>query len=189
MHHGLDAVQTGDAAADLLAAAFFGLLAPVRVGKQRTGEADDILVTLFEEFLRLFRGTDHTGLTDGDGDSFLDRFRVVFSPAELIGGGFAPGVHGLISAAGEVEELDTQLFEFLRDAHTFVEGVADIVTEETIVLVNGETGRNRIVRSAELVDLFDDLLDDAGPVLERTAVFVGAAIGVGREELLQEIAV
>ena len=39
------------------------------------------------------------------------------------------------------------------------------------------------------MDLFDDLLDDAGPVLERTAVFVGAAIGVGREELLQEIAV
>ena len=188
-HHGLEAVQAGQAAVDFLRTAFFRFLDPVRIGKQRAAQSDGILIAFFQKLFRLFRSTDDAGMTDRNVDSLFDGFTVVFTPAKVEGRRFTPGVHAVVGTGRQFEMLDAVAFQFLGDLHTVFEGVANIVAEQTIVLICGKTCGNGIVRSAELVDLVDDVLDDAKAIVKGSAVFIGTMVGIRGNELLQEIAV
>ena len=173
-------MQAADAAADLLRVAALDLFDPVRIADKRARRADEILVSLFQLTLRLFRRADEVDRDDGDGDDTLDLLCKIRTPSGLVGCGLEPAVVDVVAGAGDVDRVDAQLFETLCDPLAGFKIVAlSLLADCGVHLVDRQTHDQRIVSPAAFSDALDDLAQEAQTPLEITAVLVGAEVGVG----------
>ncbi len=162
----------------------------MRVGEHRAAEGDEVLVAALEERFCLIRSPDDTDAGDRDRDGFLDRFGQVRPPAGLETHGLDKRVEGLIGAAGDVDEVRAGLFDLLRHLDAFRQlDAAVLIAEQIVELVDRQTDRDREVLAALFFDALQDVQKEAHAVVEAAAVHVLAVIGVGGQELLDEIAV
>ena len=191
LHHTLYAVKAIYTAFDLVCSAGLRLLRPMRIRDMRSAEGHEVLYAALKLLLRLFRRTDDVGCKHGQiAHRFLDSFRHVSAPAAVERSRLQPVVVSVVRGGRYVYSVHAHISERLGVFHAGVQSVPlSGLTDLVIAFVNGKADYERIIPAASFADAFDDLLDEAHPVLEAAAVFVRTLVGVGAEELLQQISV
>ena len=107
---------------------------------------------------------------------------------DLIAGTEGNLLGGMVAAGGDIDEVDACLFqEFgegdgLREVPAGAEGLGGPVG-------GGDADEEGQVLGPRGADGADDFEREADAVFEAAAVFVGAVVGEGREELVEQIAV
>ena len=139
---------------------------------------------VFEHLLRESRVLDVADSYDRDLNSLADVGGQIDLPTLCKIAGLNDGRAGIVCAAADVDAADAEGFEIfcLSDAVLLSDAVGQIVAAV-------HADRDWELRAAISLDAHDDLRDKAHPALKTAAVFVGALVGVGREELADQIAV
>ncbi len=92
--------------------------------------------------------------------------------------------HGVVVAAGDVEGIDALPLQHLSHGDGIHDGEA-----VRLVIGAGKADGDREIRPHLLADIPDNLHIDAHPVFQAPAVEIGAVVGVGGEEVGQQVAV
>ena len=120
----------------------------------------------------------------------LDRFDEVLPPALGKRDGFYAGISGLIQANGDINEVNPGTLQGHGDLHAVLN--MDVVLGNTGFvqeLFNAQTHANGKIRAAGIADAGDDFGNHPQAVFKAAAVLVLPLIGVGGQELLEQIAV
>ena len=190
-HEALHAVEAGDALAHRLSLALDSLSGPLRVGQVGTGGAHKVAHAGLQQFLGIGRVPDQGGADHRDLHHLTDTGGQFRFPALVKAGGLPGGVHGLVDTgahvdqvhAGGLKELTVLLGQLQGDA--LLPGQADIIQ----VLTGADPDGDGIIGAAGLPNAPDDIQGEAGPFFHTAAVGVGAVIGVGAQELVDQVAV
>ena len=183
-------MQAADAAADLFRVPLLRFLCPIGVANKVARGAHEILIAFFNLALRLFGGADEVGGDDGDIDRLFDRLCQIRTPAGFKRGRLQPVVVGVVARRADVDRVHAEFFEPFGNLFSGLQSVALAGKADPVIhFVGAKAHDQRIVFAALRFDTVDDLGEKAQPVFKRAAVFVGAQIGVGAEELLDDIAV
>ena len=178
------ALLAGHARADLPCPLLVGLARQVRVGEQLARHRDEVGVFVGEHALGQLRGRIAADRDHRDVDGRLDLGREVL---ELAGADAHRGDHpaeGLVAAAGDVDVVDALLLQGQRRGHRVLQGDPAVRP-----LVAGHAVADGVVVAHSGADLAHGLADEAQPVLQRSAVLVGAQVAVGGEEAHEQVAV
>ena len=145
---------------------------------------DKVNCAAFEHLLSESGVLDVADSDHRDLNSLADIGRQVDLPAFLEVAGLDDGRAGIVSSAADVDAADAESFQIfcLGDAVLFGDAVGQIVAAVY-------AHRNGEFRAAVSLDAHDDLRNEAHTPLKAAAVFVGALICVGREELADQVAV
>jgi len=186
----LKAVQAADAAADILRAALHGLDAPAGIRQPGAAQRHEVLNAVFEELFRIIRLLHRVDGDDGDADMVFDGFDDGGAPALGVGHRLDDGNAGLVDSAGDVDGGRAGLFHGHGDGHAvlrmdIVLGDADLVEK----FIGGDAQGDGVILAAGLMDALHDLGGEPAAVFKAAAVLVGAVVGIGGEELADEIAV
>ncbi|MND91107.1 hypothetical protein D3C80_832180 [compost metagenome] len=178
-------VQAGlvatDAGVDFVAAALGGLVDEIRVGEERTGHGDHVGIALGQHLLGHLGGVDAVG-----GDQ-----RDLHLAAQLggdLGEGRARHFGGdggdarLVPADAGVDEGGAGRLDGLGQGDDLLPGAAAFHQVE-----HGQAEDDDEVRAHGLAHAADDLHRQAHAVLVAAAPAVGALVGVGGEELVDEV--
>ncbi len=170
-----------DARVDFISAAFSSLVDEVRVGEERPRHGHHVGIAFGQDLLGHFRGIDAVGSDQ----------RNVHRTAQL-GGDFTEcrtrhlGGDGrnsrFVPADTGVDDRRTRLLDGLGQQHDFVPGTAALDQIE-----HRQTENDDEVRANGLTHPTDNFHRQAHAVFVAAAPAVGAVVGVGREELVNEI--
>ena len=161
------------------------------IGDMRSSEHREILHPRLDLALRLLRRTDDIRGENGEiPDRFLDGGSHVSAPAAIEGCGLQPPVVSVVRRGGDIDRVRTRLFKGDGVLHAFLKPVAfSGLAYLVVALVDAEADYDGIILAAGFLDAFQDIGDEAQSVLETAAVLVRALVGVGAQELLEQIAV
>ncbi|MCY1401763.1 hypothetical protein D9M71_168860 [compost metagenome] len=178
-------VQAGlvatDAGVDLVGAAFSGLVDEVRVGEERTGHGHHVGVAFGQDLLGHFRGIDAVG-----GDQ--RNLHLALELGSDLGEGRTRHLGGdgrdarLVPADAGVDEGRTCRFDGLGQGDDLVPGAAAFHQVE-----HRQTEDDDEVRAHGLAHTADDLHRQAHAVIKAATPAVGTLVGVGGEELVDEV--
>ena len=180
-----DVVQAAgahDAGTHLLRTALLHLAGGVGIGDELARHAHRVAVALGDDLLAHVERVDAGAGEDGLAGHGLHLLREVDELAlghDLVGHGAGrlveAGLHGPGVNAMGLDDRDE------------LEGVGDAVAVGHEV-IGGDAHENRHVIAAGLVNLVDDLAEETGAVLGRSAVLVGAVVGVLGKEAHHHVA-
>ena len=179
-------VQAGlvaaDAGVDLVGTAGGRLVDEVRVGEERAGHGHHVGVTFGQYLLGDFRRVDTVGGAQRDADLALEL-------GGDLGEGRARHLGGdgrdarLVPADAGVDDGGAGLLDGLGQGHDLVPGAAALDQVE-----HGQAVDDDEVRAHGLANAADDLHRQAHAVLVAATPAVGAVVGVGDQELVDEVA-
>ena len=161
-----------------------GVKGPVGIAKHLAGEQDDVGLAGADDLVGLGGAGDHAYGAGGNFDLAVDGLRVV----NLIAGTEGNLLGGMVAAGRDIYEVDACLFhEFgegdgLREVPAGAEGLGGPVG-------GGDADEEGQVLGPCGADGADDFEGEADAIVEAAAVFVGAVVGEGREELVEQVAV
>ncbi len=178
------AVIAADARPDVLGTPFFGLERPLRVGPERPAQPDEVALALHQDTFGQFGQVDGARRDHRDAHGLLGRLGAphVVRKRHAHGADFVDG--GVVDAARHVDGGHAPGFEALAE----FDGLVDTVAVRLVVGAGKAADHREVVAHLGL-DLLDDLHEQADAVLERPAVLVGALVGVGRQEVGDQVAV
>ena len=189
LFQGLEAAQTTDALAKFGNSTLLNLIAPLGIGEPRAAKTGEVDSSFLEECLGNVGATICGDRNHGNADVLFHRSDDVMAPSLGITYWLHARNAGLVEANGHVYEVDACLFERHADL--------DAVCSVDVVLGNpglveefldGDAAAKRKACGTALANACDDLGDDAQAVLKAATILVCSLVGVGREELLQQVA-
>lgn len=173
-----------DAGTDVVHAAFLGLVDQFGVCDVGTTHGDEVHGAAFQDFFCQTDVGDTADDAHGDVGIGLDLLGPFHVEGAVDAHGSGHVVGGLSQAAGDVDGVDASLFQHRQqdlpilyfDAAFHVFGGVDLCGD-------GE------VRTHFLADTADDFQGEACAVFHAAAVGVGTMVGIGGQELVQDVAV
>ena len=180
----LVAAHTADALAQERFLTAACLVDPVRICELCPGHTGEIAHALAQQRLGSRGMLDDVDRDDRDLHRRLDGQRIFLLPPLGEVAGLDEGGRVFVAAAADVDARHTVVLEQFCDLHRvrFLQALGDVVAAV-------DAHADREVSAAGAMDALDDLADDAHPVFETAAVFIGAHIAVRAEKLVQQITV
>ena len=178
----VQAARAHDARTNLLGMTGGNLLGGVRVGDELTAHAHSVAVALVHNLVahveRVDAGAGEDGLV-GDRLDLLGQIDELAFGHDLV----CNRARSLMEAGLDRPCIDAVL---LDDRHK-LEGILDAVAAGHEV-VGGDADEDRHISAAGLMDLVDDLGQEASAVLSRSAVLIGTMVGVLGQEAHDHVA-
>ena len=156
-----------------------------------TGGANEVTDAVLQQSFGVVRFPNHRSADHRDVHHLFQLVGQLHLPALVKAGGLPGGVHGLIDAGTDVQQVCSGVLEQFGVLLGQFQGDASFTRQADIVQIF--TGRdadgNGEFRPAGIPNAVDDLQSEAGAIGHGAAIVVGAAVGVGAQKLVDKVAV
>ena len=161
-----------------------GFVGPFGIGPQGTAQTYEVALAGGQDLLGVFRQGDGAGGDDGHMHVLLDGLGRPYIVAHIDGHGGYLVDHGVVIAARNMERVDAFLFQRLGQ----LDGVLNREAVRLVIRAAQADGDGH-VRADLLAHVAGDFQVDAHAVFQAAAVQIGAVVGMGGEEVGQQVAV
>ena len=166
------------------------LFAPLFIRQPATAHGHEVLHAVGQELLRHSRLPDGGYADDGDVHVVFDSLDELPPPALGIGNRFYAGNASFVQAHGYINKVNAHGLQSHGDLHAVLD--VDVVLSNTSLIqefLYTEADTDGEIGAAGFADAGNDLRDHPQAVLKAAAVLILPLIGIGRQKLLEQIAV